>query len=241
MVYLQQCPYDKTDSASIVVKMFKCNYSGDQCGSSILPKYYLCLETFSNTEGKSRLFFLSIGMSEISTWIMFHLLNRSKISLRNSLRDKKLLAWWLCLQILTLPPLRHWRWQTKWIQMGKGLWVIQLDNSNIYKIWLKETLLKYCMWLIFTGILTKPDLVDKGAEESVVNTVNNQVISLKKGYMIVKCRGQRDINEHLSLSKALQNEQVFFQEHPHFRQELFIIKHNNKIKYINNCSKGLKV
>ncbi|XP_060785461.1 interferon-induced GTP-binding protein MxE [Neoarius graeffei] len=67
------------------------------------------------------------------------------------------------------------------------------------------------------GILTKPDLVDKGAEESVVNTVNNQVIPLKKGYMIVKCRGQQDINEDLSLLKALQNEQVFFQEHPHFR------------------------
>ncbi|KAM9486963.1 interferon-induced GTP-binding protein Mx-like isoform 2-T3 [Clarias gariepinus] len=67
------------------------------------------------------------------------------------------------------------------------------------------------------GILTKPDLVDKGAEESVVNTVNNQVIPLKKGYMIVKCRGQQDINENLTLSKALQNEQVFFEEHPQFR------------------------
>ncbi|XP_046701764.1 interferon-induced GTP-binding protein Mx-like isoform X1 [Silurus meridionalis] len=67
------------------------------------------------------------------------------------------------------------------------------------------------------GILTKPDLVDKGAEETVVNTVNNQVISLKKGYMIVKCRGQQDINENMSLSKALQNEQNFFREHPQFR------------------------
>ncbi|KAF4087345.1 hypothetical protein AMELA_G00094350 [Ameiurus melas] len=67
------------------------------------------------------------------------------------------------------------------------------------------------------GILTKPDLVDKGAEESVVNTVNNQVIPLKKGYMIVKCRGQQDINENLSLSAAIQKEQVFFQDHPHFR------------------------
>ncbi|XP_060732039.1 interferon-induced GTP-binding protein Mx-like [Tachysurus vachellii] len=67
------------------------------------------------------------------------------------------------------------------------------------------------------GILTKPDLVDKGAEESVVNTVNNLVIPLKKGYMIVKCRGQQDINENLSLSNALQNEKIFFQDHPHFR------------------------
>uniref|UniRef100_A0A672SWF0 Interferon-induced GTP-binding protein Mx-like n=1 Tax=Sinocyclocheilus grahami TaxID=75366 RepID=A0A672SWF0_SINGR len=36
------------------------------------------------------------------------------------------------------------------------------------------------------GILTKPDLVDKGMEETVIKTVNNQVIPLKKGYMIVK-------------------------------------------------------
>ncbi|XP_072542457.1 interferon-induced GTP-binding protein Mx-like isoform X2 [Salminus brasiliensis] len=67
------------------------------------------------------------------------------------------------------------------------------------------------------GILTKPDLVDKGAEETVVSTVNNQVIPLKKGYMMVKCRGQQDINANLSLAKALQNERDFFEQHPHFR------------------------
>lgn len=68
--------------------------------------------------------------------------------------------------------------------------------------------------------------MDKGAEESVINTVNNLVIPLKKGYMIVKCRGQQDINENLSLSEALQNEQAFFHEHPHFRQETAIKRSN---------------
>ncbi|KAJ8388548.1 hypothetical protein AAFF_G00132620 [Aldrovandia affinis] len=67
------------------------------------------------------------------------------------------------------------------------------------------------------GILTKPDLVDKGAEETVVNTVNNLVITLKKGYMMVKCRGQQDINDNLTLDKAIQNEKAFFEDHPHFR------------------------
>uniref|UniRef100_A0A8B9GKC0 Interferon-induced GTP-binding protein Mx-like n=1 Tax=Astyanax mexicanus TaxID=7994 RepID=A0A8B9GKC0_ASTMX len=67
------------------------------------------------------------------------------------------------------------------------------------------------------GILTKPDLVDKGAEDTVVSTVNNQVITLKKGYMMVKCRGQQDINANLSLAKALQKERDFFEQHPHFR------------------------
>uniref|UniRef100_A0A673MT92 Uncharacterized protein n=1 Tax=Sinocyclocheilus rhinocerous TaxID=307959 RepID=A0A673MT92_9TELE len=51
------------------------------------------------------------------------------------------------------------------------------------------------------GILTKPDLVDKGMEVTLVRTVNNQVIQLKKGYMIVKCRGRQDIIEKLDLIK----------------------------------------
>ncbi|XP_065107888.1 interferon-induced GTP-binding protein Mx-like isoform X2 [Paramisgurnus dabryanus] len=67
------------------------------------------------------------------------------------------------------------------------------------------------------GILTKPDLVDKGMEETVVKTVNNLVIPLKKGYMIVKCRGQQEINENLTLVDALEKERQFFNENAHFR------------------------
>lgn len=68
-----------------------------------------------------------------------------------------------------------------------------------------------------SGILTKPDLVDRGTEDKVVDVVRNLVCHLKKGYMIVKCRGQQDIQKQLSLAEALQNEQVFFKEHPQFR------------------------
>lgn len=68
-----------------------------------------------------------------------------------------------------------------------------------------------------SGILTKPDLVDRGTEDKVVDVVRNLVCHLKKGYMIVKCRGQQDIQEQLSLAEALQKEQVFFKEHPQFR------------------------
>uniref|UniRef100_A0A672LMN7 Interferon-induced GTP-binding protein Mx-like n=1 Tax=Sinocyclocheilus grahami TaxID=75366 RepID=A0A672LMN7_SINGR len=67
------------------------------------------------------------------------------------------------------------------------------------------------------GILTKPDLVDKGMEETVVRTVNNEVIPLKKGYMIVKCRGQNEINDKLDLARAMEKERHFFDEHAHFR------------------------
>ncbi|KAF3855947.1 hypothetical protein F7725_016670 [Dissostichus mawsoni] len=45
------------------------------------------------------------------------------------------------------------------------------------------------------GIMTKPDLVDKGTEDSVVQIVHNEVFPLKKGYMIVKCRGQKEIKD----------------------------------------------
>lgn len=69
------------------------------------------------------------------------------------------------------------------------------------------------------GILTKPDLVDRGTEDKVVDVVRNLVFPLKKGYLVVKCRGQQDIQERLSLAQALQREQAFFEDHPHFRWE----------------------
>ncbi|XP_048202167.1 interferon-induced GTP-binding protein Mx1 isoform X2 [Perognathus longimembris pacificus] len=67
------------------------------------------------------------------------------------------------------------------------------------------------------GILTKPDLVDKGTEDKVVDVVHNLVCHLKKGYMVVKCRGQQDILNHTSPAEALQKERAFFEDHPHFR------------------------
>lgn len=70
------------------------------------------------------------------------------------------------------------------------------------------------------GILTKPDLVDKGTEEKVVDVVHNLVYELKKGYLIVKCRGQQDIQNQLSLDEALQKEKHFFQDHQYFRNLL---------------------
>ncbi|XP_055016154.1 interferon-induced GTP-binding protein Mx-like [Boleophthalmus pectinirostris] len=66
------------------------------------------------------------------------------------------------------------------------------------------------------GILTKPDLVDKGTERDVVKIVQNKVIPLKKGYMIVKCRGQKDIMENMSLNKAIKIEEAFFRDHQIF-------------------------
>nr|WLR81518.1 interferon-induced GTP-binding protein Mx3 [Andrias davidianus] len=66
------------------------------------------------------------------------------------------------------------------------------------------------------GILTKPDLVDKGTEKNVIDVVKNNTIPLKKGYMIVKCRGQQEIQQQLSLEEAIQKEAIFFEDHEYF-------------------------
>ncbi|XP_059409562.1 interferon-induced GTP-binding protein MxA [Carassius carassius] len=66
------------------------------------------------------------------------------------------------------------------------------------------------------GILTKPDLVDKGTEQTVVDIVHNEVIHLTKGYMIVRCRGQKEIIDQVTLHEATATEDVFFKDHPHF-------------------------
>ncbi|NWS14135.1 MX protein, partial [Pachyramphus minor] len=66
------------------------------------------------------------------------------------------------------------------------------------------------------GILTKPDLVDRGTEESIIRIMQNMVIPLKKGYMIVKCRGQQDIHNKVTLASAIQQERNFFASHRHF-------------------------
>ncbi|CAI5772532.1 interferon-induced GTP-binding protein Mx1-like [Podarcis lilfordi] len=70
------------------------------------------------------------------------------------------------------------------------------------------------------GILTKPDLVDKGTEAEVVDIIRNQRVPLRKGYMIVKCRGQSDINDKVTLGDAIEKEKEFFKEHDFFRSLL---------------------
>ncbi|XP_046563126.1 interferon-induced GTP-binding protein Mx-like [Haliotis rubra] len=66
------------------------------------------------------------------------------------------------------------------------------------------------------GVLTKPDLLDKGAETSVIRILNNMEFTLSKGYVIVKCRGQEAISEGQSLKHALDVEEDFFRSHRHF-------------------------
>ncbi|XP_062406674.1 interferon-induced GTP-binding protein Mx-like isoform X2 [Sardina pilchardus] len=66
------------------------------------------------------------------------------------------------------------------------------------------------------GILTKPDLIDHGTEQNILDIVNNQVIPLSKGYMIVKCRGQQQIQDGIPLEEATRMERDFFSQHEYF-------------------------
>ncbi|XP_028811045.1 interferon-induced GTP-binding protein Mx1-like isoform X2 [Denticeps clupeoides] len=66
------------------------------------------------------------------------------------------------------------------------------------------------------AILTKPDLVDRGTEKNVLEIVRNQVIPLSKGYVIVKCRGQKQIDDRINLAEATRLERDFFTRHEFF-------------------------
>ncbi|KAF4095133.1 hypothetical protein G5714_024211 [Onychostoma macrolepis] len=67
------------------------------------------------------------------------------------------------------------------------------------------------------AILTKPDLIDTGTEKSILDIVHNKVITLRKGYIMVKCRGQQQINDEIPLEEAAHMERDFFQNHDYFR------------------------
>ncbi|KAJ3064720.1 hypothetical protein HDU99_004386, partial [Rhizoclosmatium hyalinum] len=63
------------------------------------------------------------------------------------------------------------------------------------------------------SIITKPDLVDIGAEKQVIDLLMNRKKSLKLGYHVVKCRGQRDLDNDMTIQEGIQQETVFFSEH----------------------------
>ncbi|XP_072441800.1 interferon-induced GTP-binding protein Mx3-like isoform X2 [Chiloscyllium punctatum] len=67
------------------------------------------------------------------------------------------------------------------------------------------------------GVLTKPDLIDRDTEKDILKIINNQMVPLRKGYMLIKCRGQHDLIANTSLANALEKEIAFFNDNVHFR------------------------
>jgi dynamin 1-like protein len=62
------------------------------------------------------------------------------------------------------------------------------------------------------GVLTKLDIMDKGTDARAV--LDGQSVRLKHGWIAVVNRGQKDINDNLSMEAARSNEMQFFQSNP---------------------------
>ncbi|KAI9491487.1 Dynamin central region-domain-containing protein [Zychaea mexicana] len=67
------------------------------------------------------------------------------------------------------------------------------------------------------GVLTKIDLMDQGTD--VIDILAGRVIPLRLGYVPVVNRGQRDIETKKSISKALDGERDYFENHPSYRSK----------------------
>jgi dynamin 1-like protein len=67
------------------------------------------------------------------------------------------------------------------------------------------------------GVLTKLDLMDPGTDVSEI--MHNRVIPLRRGYIAVVNRGQRDIEADLSIQVGLRNEERYFRTHPVYSRD----------------------
>eukprot|EP00401_Gymnodinium_catenatum_P037982 CAMPEP_0117510834 /NCGR_PEP_ID=MMETSP0784-20121206/28194_1 /TAXON_ID=39447 /ORGANISM="" /LENGTH=707 /DNA_ID=CAMNT_0005306483 /DNA_START=350 /DNA_END=2473 /DNA_ORIENTATION=- len=64
------------------------------------------------------------------------------------------------------------------------------------------------------GIITKPDLIDRGAEQDVLDLAGNESAKLELGWHMVRLRSQQDSNEHKSRDDTERAEAAFFQVEP---------------------------
>lgn len=68
------------------------------------------------------------------------------------------------------------------------------------------------------GVLTKVDIMDHGTD--CTDILNNQVIPLRRGYIAVVNRSQKDIMENVSIRNGIAKETKYFQGHPKYRNML---------------------
>ena len=65
-----------------------------------------------------------------------------------------------------------------------------------------------------SGVLTKPDLVDTGAEPDIVDMVRSpDRYKIRKGFTLVKLRSKKDIDVNMTLTTALRKEKEYFASH----------------------------
>ncbi len=68
------------------------------------------------------------------------------------------------------------------------------------------------------GVLTKVDIMDHGTD--CTDVLNNKVISLRRGYIAIVNRSQKDVQDNIPIRKGLAKELAFFQSHPKYRTML---------------------
>lgn len=66
------------------------------------------------------------------------------------------------------------------------------------------------------GCMTKPDLIDVGAESEVIAVLTNQRKPLTLGYVMLRNRNQREVTEGISNAEARRREASFFESSPAF-------------------------
>ena len=62
------------------------------------------------------------------------------------------------------------------------------------------------------GVVTKIDLMDEGTD--ALELLQGNVYPLQLGYFGVKCRSQQNINDKMTIERAIENEKLFFSKHP---------------------------
>jgi dynamin 1-like protein len=77
------------------------------------------------------------------------------------------------------------------------------------------------------GVLTKLDLMDPGTD--CADILMNRVIPLRRGYIGVINRGQKDILSDLSIRNGLKKEELFFKSHPSYSRNTTLL---------NKCGSG---
>jgi dynamin 1-like protein len=67
------------------------------------------------------------------------------------------------------------------------------------------------------GVLTKLDLMDEGTD--CADILMNLVIPLRRGYISVVNRGQKDVMSDLSIREGLKKEEKYFRSHPVYSRD----------------------
>lgn len=68
------------------------------------------------------------------------------------------------------------------------------------------------------AVLTKPDMIDPGAEGETIAVLTNQRKPLTLGYVMLRNRNQREVAEGISTAEARRREASFFESSPAFSQ-----------------------